>query len=88
MILGTVAVRDPALVREAARLFPGRVAVGIDARGGKVAVEGWEQPTARQIRESFAIPDPVLGLEDTRKAWRDVAPIWIKQASDLGIKLD
>ncbi len=54
----------------------------------QVAVEGWEQPKARQIRESFAIPDPVLGLEDTRKAWRDVAPIWIKQASDLGIKLD
>jgi phosphoribosylformimino-5-aminoimidazole carboxamide ribotide isomerase len=43
VILGTVAVRDPALVREAARKFPGQVAVGIDARGGKVAVEGWAQ---------------------------------------------
>ena len=43
VILGTVAVRDPALVREAARKFPGRVAVGIDARGGKVAVEGWAE---------------------------------------------
>jgi phosphoribosylformimino-5-aminoimidazole carboxamide ribotide isomerase len=43
VILGTVAVRDPALVREAARLFPGKVAVGIDARGGKVAVEGWAE---------------------------------------------
>ena len=43
VILGTVAVRDPALVREAARLFPGQVAVGIDARGGKVAVEGWAE---------------------------------------------
>lgn len=41
VILGTVAVRDPALVREACRLFPGRVVVGIDARGGRVAVEGW-----------------------------------------------
>ncbi|HEX2337397.1 MAG TPA: 1-(5-phosphoribosyl)-5-[(5-phosphoribosylamino)methylideneamino]imidazole-4-carboxamide isomerase [Hyphomicrobiaceae bacterium] len=41
VILGTVAVRDPGLVREACRRFPGRVAVGIDARGGKVAVEGW-----------------------------------------------
>jgi phosphoribosylformimino-5-aminoimidazole carboxamide ribotide isomerase len=41
VILGTVAVRDPALVKEAADKFPGRVAVGIDARGGKVAVEGW-----------------------------------------------
>lgn len=43
VILGTVAVRDPALVRKAARLFPGQVAVGIDARGGKVAVEGWAE---------------------------------------------
>jgi len=43
VILGTVAVRDPALVREAARKFPGKVAVGIDARGGKVAVEGWAE---------------------------------------------
>jgi phosphoribosylformimino-5-aminoimidazole carboxamide ribotide isomerase len=43
VILGTIAVRDPALVKEAARRFPGRVAVGIDARGGKVAVEGWAE---------------------------------------------
>ena len=43
VILGTVAVRDPALVREAAAKFPGKVAVGIDARGGKVAVEGWAE---------------------------------------------
>ncbi|HQZ12914.1 MAG TPA: 1-(5-phosphoribosyl)-5-[(5-phosphoribosylamino)methylideneamino]imidazole-4-carboxamide isomerase [Devosia sp.] len=43
VILGTVAVRDPALVKEAAKKFPGKVAVGIDARGGKVAVEGWAE---------------------------------------------
>jgi len=43
VILGTVAVRNPVLVREACRSFPGRVAVGIDAKGGKVAVEGWAQ---------------------------------------------
>ena len=43
VILGTVAVRDPGLVKEAARAFPGRIAVGIDARGGKVAVEGWAE---------------------------------------------
>ena len=41
VILGTAAVRDPGLVREAARAYPGQVAVGIDARGGKVAIEGW-----------------------------------------------
>jgi phosphoribosylformimino-5-aminoimidazole carboxamide ribotide isomerase len=43
VILGTVAVRDPDLVREACKKFPGKVAVGIDARGGKVAVEGWAE---------------------------------------------
>lgn len=43
VILGTVAVRDPDLVKEACRAFPGKIAVGIDARGGKVAVEGWAQ---------------------------------------------
>jgi phosphoribosylformimino-5-aminoimidazole carboxamide ribotide isomerase len=41
VIIGTAAVRDPGFVREAARLFPGRIAVGIDARDGWVAVEGW-----------------------------------------------
>ena len=43
VILGTVAVRDPDLVREACRRFPGRIAVGIDAKAGKVAVEGWAE---------------------------------------------
>jgi phosphoribosylformimino-5-aminoimidazole carboxamide ribotide isomerase len=43
VILGTVAVRDPDLVREACRKFPGKIAVGIDAKGGKVAVEGWAE---------------------------------------------
>jgi phosphoribosylformimino-5-aminoimidazole carboxamide ribotide isomerase len=42
-ILGTVALRDPELVRSAARAHPGRVAVGIDARDGRVAVEGWTE---------------------------------------------
>lgn len=43
VILGTVAVRDPELVRAACKRFPGRIAVGIDAKGGKVAVEGWAE---------------------------------------------
>ena len=46
VIIGTAAVRDPDLVREAARLHPGRVAVGIDARAGKVAVDGWARVTS------------------------------------------
>ena len=41
VIIGTAAVRDPDLVRRAARLYPGSIAVGIDARDGRVAVEGW-----------------------------------------------
>ena len=43
VILGTAALKDPALVRDACRDFPGRIAVGIDARGGRVAVEGWAE---------------------------------------------
>ena len=43
VIIGTAAVRNPALVKEAARAFPGRVAVGLDARDGKVAVQGWSE---------------------------------------------
>ena len=45
VILGTVAVENPALVREAARAFPGQVAVGIDARDGRVATKGWAEVT-------------------------------------------
>lgn len=45
VILGTVAVENPALVREAAKAFPGQVAVGIDARNGKVATKGWATET-------------------------------------------
>jgi phosphoribosylformimino-5-aminoimidazole carboxamide ribotide isomerase len=43
VILGTVAVKNPGLVREACKAFPGRIAVGIDAKGGRVAVEGWAE---------------------------------------------
>jgi phosphoribosylformimino-5-aminoimidazole carboxamide ribotide isomerase len=43
VIVGTAAVRDPVLVKAAARAYPGRVAVGLDARDGKIAVEGWSQ---------------------------------------------
>ena len=45
VILGTVAVEDPDLVREAARAFPNQVAVGIDARNGRVATKGWAEET-------------------------------------------
>jgi len=51
VILGTAAVRDPDFVKEAARAFPGQVAVGIDARDGCVAVHGWAETTDMQAVE-------------------------------------
>jgi phosphoribosylformimino-5-aminoimidazole carboxamide ribotide isomerase len=51
VILGTVAVRDPQLVIEACKEFPGKVAVGIDAKGGKVAVEGWAEASELGVTE-------------------------------------
>ncbi|WP_088346967.1 MULTISPECIES: 1-(5-phosphoribosyl)-5-[(5-phosphoribosylamino)methylideneamino]imidazole-4-carboxamide isomerase [Rhodomicrobium] len=56
VILGTAAVRDPQMVRDSARAFPGRVAVGIDARDGLVAIEGWAETselTAAQLAKRF-----------------------------------
>lgn len=51
VILGTVAVREPELVKQACKAFPGKVAVGIDARGGKVAVEGWAEASELGVIE-------------------------------------
>ncbi len=51
VILGTVAVENPALVREAAREFPGHVAVGIDARDGMVATKGWAEETDVEVTD-------------------------------------
>ena len=51
IILGTVAVRDPGLVFEACTHFPGHIAVGIDAKGGKVAVEGWAEASELGVIE-------------------------------------
>ena len=56
VIIGTAAVRDPALVKQAAKAFPGRVAVGLDARDSKVAVAGWAETsemTALDIARRF-----------------------------------
>jgi phosphoribosylformimino-5-aminoimidazole carboxamide ribotide isomerase len=58
VILGTVAVKDPDLVRDACRNFPGQVALGIDARGGRVAVEGWAEESE-------------LGAEDLARRFED-----------------
>jgi phosphoribosylformimino-5-aminoimidazole carboxamide ribotide isomerase len=56
VIIGTAAVRDPQLVKNAAKQFPGRVAVGLDARDGKVAVQGWAETlelSALEIAQRF-----------------------------------
>ncbi|CAH1657089.1 MAG: 1-(5-phosphoribosyl)-5-[(5-phosphoribosylamino)methylideneamino]imidazole-4-carboxamide isomerase [Chelatococcus sp.] len=56
VVIGTAAVRDPQFVREAARVHPGRIAVGIDARDGRVAVEGWarlSEMTAEELAQRF-----------------------------------
>jgi phosphoribosylformimino-5-aminoimidazole carboxamide ribotide isomerase len=56
IILGTVALKNPALVREACAKYPGKIAVGIDAKGGKVAVEGWAETsdvTALELAKKF-----------------------------------
>ena len=51
VILGTAAVRDPDFVKTAAKKYPGKIAVGIDARGGKVAVSGWAEETQLEAVE-------------------------------------
>ena len=55
VILGTVAVENPALVREASKAFPGQVAVGIDARNGRVATKGWAEETDVMVTDSGKI---------------------------------
>src|SRR5579862_9071503 len=57
VVLGTVALRDPGLVRRAATDYPGRIVVGIDARDGRVAVEGWgetSETTAVELAQRFS----------------------------------
>lgn len=70
VIIGTAAVRDPSLVKEAARAYPGRVAVGLDARNGRVAVEGWAETS------ELAVLDIAKRFEDAGVAaiiYTDVA---------------
>jgi phosphoribosylformimino-5-aminoimidazole carboxamide ribotide isomerase len=62
VILGTVALRDPELVKRACKAHPGRIVVGIDARDGKVAVEGWAETS------EMAALDLALRFEDSGAA--------------------
>ena len=62
IVLGTAALRDPDLVRRACKTYPGRIAVGIDARGGRVAVQGWAEESTVTAR------DLATALEDAGAA--------------------
>ena len=74
VILGTIAVENPTLVREAARAFPGRVAVGIDARKGFVATKGWAEETDVQATDLDRRPAaPVDGEGHARQRPHDLA---------------
>ncbi|MCW9040340.1 MAG: 1-(5-phosphoribosyl)-5-[(5-phosphoribosylamino)methylideneamino]imidazole-4-carboxamide isomerase [Rhodospirillales bacterium] len=80
VILGTVALRDPELVKEACRRHPGKIAVGIDARDGFVAVEGWAE-----VSEMKAI-DLALKFEDAGVAaiiYTDIARDGAMQGPNL-----
>lgn len=61
VILGTAALRDPGLVREACRIFQGRIVVGIDARAGRVAVQGWSE-TSDLSAEDLALRFSDVGV--------------------------
>lgn len=78
VVLGTAAVRDPALIHAAAARFPGRVVVAVDARDGLVAVEGWEQTSSRtalSVAQSFeGAPIAALLYTDVARDGTQVGP--------------
>ena len=80
VVLGTVALRDPDLVKAACRQYPERIAVGIDARGGKVAVEGWAETS------EMTATDLALAFEDAGVAaivFTDIDRDWAMQGPNL-----
>lgn len=81
VILGTAAVKKPELIAEAGRAFPGRIAVGIDARAGIVAVEGWAQGS------TLTAKDLALRVQDAGAAtiiYTDIA----RDGTGLGLNID
>jgi phosphoribosylformimino-5-aminoimidazole carboxamide ribotide isomerase len=80
VIIGTAAVRDPALVRQAAREWPNRIAVGLDARGGRVAVEGWAETS------DVSVLDMARRFEDAGVAaiiHTDISRDWLLRGLNL-----
>jgi phosphoribosylformimino-5-aminoimidazole carboxamide ribotide isomerase len=78
VVLGTAAVRDPELVRRAARAYPGRVVVAVDARGGRVATDGWEKTSARLaielVGELGELPLAAVLYTDIERDGTEVGP--------------
>lgn len=65
MILGTVAVENPELMQQLCEAYPGKIAVGIDARNGKVATRGWLQTSsldAVQLAKQIPLPPPLSSI--------------------------
>jgi hypothetical protein len=58
------------------------------ARASQVAVEWGETPRAAQLRETFAIPNRPIGLDESRRRWKEESAVWIELARQLGITLD
>jgi len=78
IVLGTAAVRDPALVRAAATRWPGRVVVALDAKDGKVALDGWEQVSTRTAldvaRDLAGLPVAAILYTDVARDGTQVGP--------------
>jgi phosphoribosylformimino-5-aminoimidazole carboxamide ribotide isomerase len=81
IILGTVAYRQPEVVAEACRRFPGRVTVGIDARAGKVAVQGWTEATEL---EATALAQQCAALGVSEVVYTDIS----RDGTEQGVNLD
>jgi len=80
VILGTVAKENPALVGEACRRFPGRIVVGIDAKGGLVAVRGWAEMTEKK---AIDLARDMEGLGVTAIIYTDIARDGMMQGPNL-----
>lgn len=96
VILGTVALRNPELVKEACRKHPGRIVVGIDARDGKVAVEGWAETSdltvldlARKFEDAgvTAIIHTDIGRDGAMKGPNIAATVALAQAISIPVIL-
>ncbi len=94
VILGTIAVRDPELVKRACYEFPDQIVVGIDARAGKVAVEGWAEESDMQARELAKIFEDVgasaiiytdIDRDGTGKGVNVVSTIALAQSTSIPV---